>query len=206
MRHIFLVLSVCISCLVGAWAEEGDLPKVEAAVLGLQERSGWEPALEQLLAVPDDRIRFVLQHIEERSLAVFEGRPVYVVESPSEESPASIYPVWSDGAALPEAIATVTAVDRYREQRKARKAALKALTVIGLRAQDANVRQEAAEDLANKQEVDAFPFLQELAQGDPVPAVRRAAAVAAATMTIDANTGSEVSNDELVAAAATVAE
>ena len=115
-----------------------------------------------------------------------------------------MYSIFTDPANPAEALATVESVDRFRPQRKSRKPALRALNVIGLRAKDPQVREEAADDLGNRQVFDAFPLLLELSQEDPEEKVRKAAAVAVALMKLDGNTGTEVSEAELIAAAKTL--
>ena len=70
---------------------------------------------------------------------------------------------------------SVTAGDRYRRpasEFSAKRA--KRITVIGLAGlYDEAVRESAAQDLGNRQVVDAYPVLPELSENDPVPAVRR---------------------------------
>ena len=132
-------------------------------------------------------------------------RPVFVPVAPSAEAPAPIYSIFTDPKAPGEALATVEAVDRFRAQRKSRKPTLSALTVIGLRAKDPEVRKEAAFDLGNRQVQAAYPELLKLSSEDQDPQVQKAAAVAVAKMKLDGNTGTEVGEADLITAAENLA-
>ena len=156
LKYLGLILLLCLSAISVHAAEpaqssDPNLQEAEAATNELTGKKTWEAGLQRLLAIEDDRVRFILQHLADRKVMSWQDRPVFVPVAPSAEAPAPIYSIFTDPKAPGEALATVEAVDRFRAQRKSRKPTLSALTVIGLRAKDPEVRKEAAFDLGNRQ-------------------------------------------------------
>ena len=161
------------------------LAAIEADLASLNGE-GWKEAIDRLNARGSDDVKTAYQHLFNRRLNLWTGRPVLVVDVGGEQR--AVHPciasLGEDSRPLGEPIAIVPAgaVSAFLVKPLARTEVRKALTLIDLYHPAADKRLAAVKDLGNKRVADALPRLRELmTDGDAV--LRREAEVSVGLIT-----------------------
>lgn len=177
---------------------------LDQLLLRATQRGEGEAVVESMVRLADERVVWVMQRILDRSIHLVDGAPVWAI--PASDGSFHLYRAAAtentDGLPDEASIGSVTsssALDTYRVDRRTRRVVQSALSYVGLRLPNAEHRRRSAVNLGNRLIVDALPTLHELADDDPVAAVRRAAAVSAALIVLS---GPGVESDAAQRAAA----
>ncbi len=165
-------------------------------------------AVEQLIALKDVRVLRLFDRLMLNELQVYNGRYVWVPlasygTDADGQSTADLYDplAESDRLTIDGKPATVLAANlqRFGGNRSVRRLLQTRLSLMALEVDDPAARLNAAIDLGNKQKADALPALLSLANDDPDPRVRRAAAESVALIRAT-NSDPDATPDEQLAA------
>ncbi len=159
--------------------------RIRELALQLNNLTKGKAAVAALVELGDPRVETVLRRLLAERLYLYEGRIVTAseaVEDPKGSKSATLWDLLSDEPILDEAGQPVVLRDkplikaRQRGSMMARPAAVEALAVVRLMVKDPGIRLDAAVKVGDIKEPTALPRLREMAEADPIQAIRRAAA------------------------------
>jgi urea ABC transporter permease protein UrtB/urea ABC transporter permease protein UrtC len=170
-----------------------------------------EPAVAEMLAMRDPRVKRVFERIDGRTLYLWEGRAVYVSQTARRDGqevaplldPVTGQPLVVDGQpVLVEAAFLRPRENRLQGGRATRRGVRAGLAVIDLYAERDATRLTAARRVGDTRQADALPTLREMAANDPDWRVRIAAGESVAIIVMTGADPESTAEDRLAAAAA----
>jgi urea transport system permease protein len=169
-----------------AGADATGLAAIEADLVALGG-DGWQDAITRLNARGSDDVKIAYQHLFNRRLSLWTGRPVLAIDVGNEQRAvhACIAALDAEGRPVGAPLATVaaSAVTTFLVKPLARSEVRKALTLIDLYSPLPDKRLAAVKDLGNKRVADALPRLRELAV-DSNATMRREASASIALIAV----------------------